>query len=74
MHDKSIRSWMEFHYLVGDLGEIRHLTEVHELGLFTKAEMLQAFDRAGFSEVEYDPDGLTGRGLYVARTDPGRST
>jgi len=63
-------SWMEFHYLVGDSEEIRHLREVHELGLFTEDEMLHSLRTAGFPEVDFDPNGLTGRGLYVARTDP----
>ncbi len=61
-------SWLEFHYLVGDARGIRHLREEHELGLFTKEEMIGALETAGFAEVEFDPQGLTGRGLYVARS------
>jgi SAM-dependent methyltransferase len=60
-------SWIEFHYLVGESSEIRHLKEVHELGLFTEAEMMEALTGAGFHEVDFDPEGLTGKGLYVAR-------
>ena len=63
-------SSMEFHYLVADPSEIRHLKEVHELGLFTETEMLEALQAAGFHEVEFDPQGLTGRGLYLARAHP----
>lgn len=60
-------SWLEFQYLVGDPEGIRHLKEIHELGLFTEDEMLDALRNAGFEEVRFDPDGLTGRGLYIAR-------
>jgi len=64
-------SWMDFQYLVADPHEIRHLREIHELGLFTVAEMHEALGAGGFREVEFDPQGLTGRGLYLARTDLG---
>ena len=64
-------SWLEFHYLVADFEGIRHLDEEHELGLFTQEQMLEALRGAGFEEVDFDADGLTGRGLYVARVgDP----
>ena len=43
--------------------------EVHELGLFTQAEMMASFQQAGLAAT-YDSSGLTGRGLYVARVDP----
>jgi SAM-dependent methyltransferase len=59
-------SWLEFHYMVADATGIRHLREEHELGLFTEAEMADALQGAGFDEVEHDPKGLTGRGLYLA--------
>jgi SAM-dependent methyltransferase len=58
-------SWLEFHYLVAGSEEIRHLREVHELGLFTEGEMMEAFRSAGFDPVVFDPDGITGRGLYT---------
>jgi len=61
-------SWLEFQYLVGEPSGIRHLKEVHELGLFTEEEMMEALLAGGFDDVEFDPKGLTGRGLYVART------
>lgn len=60
-------SRLHFHYLLGRETGIEHLAEVHELGLFTVAEMLEAFAAAGL-RAEHDPQqGLAGRGLYVAR-------
>jgi hypothetical protein len=55
-----------FDYEIEDHGEARQFSEVHELGLFTTEEMMQAFREAGLG-VEYDPAGLTGRGLFIAR-------
>jgi hypothetical protein len=36
------------------------------MALFTDEEYRQAFDAAGLS-VEHDPEGLIGRGLYIAQ-------
>jgi SAM-dependent methyltransferase len=63
-------SWCEFHYLLAANGEIRHETERHELGLFTRTEILSAFRDAGFG-AEYSSPGLSGRGIYVARPASG---
>ncbi len=60
-------SRLDFQYLVGEPGEIRHLRETHELGLFTREEMMGSLEAGGFEEVEFDSEGLTGRGLYLAR-------
>lgn len=54
-----------FDYEIDDHGEVRRISEVHELGLFTTEEMMQAFQDAGL-EVHHDPEGLTGRGLFIA--------
>ncbi|QIF02172.1 class I SAM-dependent methyltransferase [Roseimicrobium sp. ORNL1] len=59
-------SFMQFHYLVGRPEGVTHFTEDHELGLFTKAEMLDAFRNAGLKP-EHDEAGIFGRGLYFAR-------
>jgi SAM-dependent methyltransferase len=55
-----------FHYLRATAGGIEHYIETMRLGLFTRAEMTQAFVAAG-SQVRYDPVGLMDRGLYIAR-------
>jgi SAM-dependent methyltransferase len=57
---------INFHYLVGTCKGIQYFTERHELGLFTVNEMKNAFKETGFI-VKVDPEGLTGRGLYIAR-------
>ncbi len=60
-------SILELRYLVGRESGIEHLREVHELGLFTREEMGRCFASAGLRVVEYDAEGLMGRGLFVAR-------
>jgi ubiquinone/menaquinone biosynthesis C-methylase UbiE len=57
-------SLIEFEYLIGRPKGIEHCLEVHELGLFTKKEYLEAFRRAGLKAV-HDAQGLDGRGLYI---------
>ncbi|HEX6373563.1 MAG TPA: class I SAM-dependent methyltransferase [Longimicrobium sp.] len=56
-----------FVYMVGRPDGIEHWEDRHLLGLFTHQQMLDAFAAAGLEMVEYDPRGLIGRGLYVAR-------
>jgi SAM-dependent methyltransferase len=60
-------SRLSFDYEIADATGTRHASEIHELGLFTTAELAQAFRDAGL-DAEFDPKGLTDRGLYVART------
>jgi SAM-dependent methyltransferase len=62
-------SVIEFEYLIGRAAGIEHRREVHELGLFTAAELAQCFAAAGLRVVEHDREGLTGRGLFVARVE-----
>lgn len=57
-------SIIEFSYLVGTPAGIESLTERHELALFTDDEYRGAFTAAGL-DVDHDPEGLTGRGLYL---------
>jgi SAM-dependent methyltransferase len=56
-----------FHYLVLTSEGVERFEEPHELGLFTHEEYAAAFRAAGL-EVEHDPEGLMGRGLYVGRS------
>jgi SAM-dependent methyltransferase len=58
---------LTFSYLIGRAEGIEHFTEDHVLGLFTREQMMGAIRAAGLEVVEHDPQGLTGRGLYVAR-------
>lgn len=60
-------SILRFAYMVGTARGIVQWEDRHRLGLFTHAQMVDAFRAAGLEVVDYDPDGLTGRGLYVAR-------
>jgi SAM-dependent methyltransferase len=57
-------SRLECEYLVGTTAGIERRTEIHELGLFTQAQMEGAFRAAGFS-VAREPKGLRARGIYI---------
>ena len=59
-------SSFNLHHLIGTPDGTEHVVEHHALGLYTVDEMTVAFEAAGLA-VDFDPDGLTGRGLYVAR-------
>ena len=60
-------SRLHFEYDIDDHGTMKRVNEIHELGIFTTEEMMQAFHAAGL-DVEHDPEGLTGRGLFIARS------
>jgi SAM-dependent methyltransferase len=62
-------SILNFHFMVAASDGVRTFTETHRLVLFTDAEYRHALERAGL-RVDYDPVGLTGRGLYTG-TRPG---
>ena len=59
-------SRLHFEYDIVDHGRAYQASEVHELGLFSPDEMRSAFE-ANDLAVDFDPKGLIGRGLYVAR-------
>jgi SAM-dependent methyltransferase len=57
-------SYFDLHYLIGTPEGTEHFVERHELGLFETEEMQVALEDAGL-ETTYDPEGLTGRGLFA---------
>jgi ubiquinone/menaquinone biosynthesis C-methylase UbiE len=57
-------STIEFQYLIGTSEGIEHSVEIHELGLFTHKDYMDAFQAAKLN-VLHDPEGLDGRGLYI---------
>jgi SAM-dependent methyltransferase len=58
-------SRLRFDYEITDARGTRRTSELHELGLFSVAELTALFEAAGL-RVDYDSKGLTDRGLYVA--------
>jgi ubiquinone/menaquinone biosynthesis C-methylase UbiE len=59
-------SRLRFEYRIETPDGMRHASEIHELGLFTRDEMAAAFEASGL-RAGFDPAGLTDRGLWVAR-------
>jgi SAM-dependent methyltransferase len=57
-------SILNFHFMVAARDGVRTFSETHRLMLFTDDEYLRALERTRL-KVEYDREGLTGRGLYV---------
>ncbi|HVU12501.1 MAG TPA: class I SAM-dependent methyltransferase [Phototrophicaceae bacterium] len=57
-------SILAFEYLIGTPEGVVHLSERHELTLFSDAQYRAAFQGAGLS-VELATPGLDGRGLYI---------
>jgi len=61
-------SIVDLHHLIGTPEETVHFLEKHRLGLYTVDEMTAAFRESGLI-VRFDPEGITGRGLYVGRLE-----
>lgn len=60
-------SVLDFQYLIAEKGRgVRHATEQHRLAMFEGHEFSEAFSGAGL-EMDYDPKGLTNRGLYIGK-------
>jgi len=57
-------SIINFEYLIGSEQGIQHLKERHELGLFRHEELMDVFGSIGM-KVNYDTEGISGRGLYL---------
>jgi len=58
-------SHLRFLYALVDHEGLKSWESTETLTLFTRGEMLGAFEAAGLS-VDHDPGGLMGRGLYIA--------
>ena len=56
---------LELHHLVGTPAGVEHFVESLLVSLFTVQQYIDSFQAAGL-DVQHDPVGLRGRGLYVA--------
>jgi SAM-dependent methyltransferase len=58
--------WVELviHYLIGEGERIEHVTERHEIGLFSRVEYEEAMRVAGLT-TSFREDGPSGRGVFV---------
>jgi SAM-dependent methyltransferase len=57
-------SVLHFHYLVGTPEGVEHVTELHELGLFTQEQYYDAFQACGLT-THHEKEGLIGRGIFI---------
>jgi ubiquinone/menaquinone biosynthesis C-methylase UbiE len=64
---KGKMSFVDLQYLIGSPKRIEHLAEVHTLGLFTHAEYLDAFTRAGVRVTHYKKEPGN-RGIFIGQT------
>jgi SAM-dependent methyltransferase len=60
---------LTFEYTIHDGNDVRHSTELHELGLFTVQEQLEAFAAAGLS-ARHQSESPSKRGVFLARAQP----
>jgi ubiquinone/menaquinone biosynthesis C-methylase UbiE len=57
-------SILQFEYLIGTPDGVEHLSEQHELGLFSDEDYRAALRGAGL-ETTFETPGLDGRGIYI---------
>ena len=60
------RFTIDFHYLQGEGGKVRHFTETHVTTLFSRAQIMSAMEDAGLVDV-HRKDDFSPRGLLVGR-------
>lgn len=63
-------SVLDLHHLIGTPEGTEHVVEHHEMGLFETREMVAVMEGENLN-VEYDPEGLTGRGLFLGSREFG---
>ena len=63
-------SYFDLHHLIATPEGTEHIVEHHELGLFTTDEISAILSNSGLV-VTFDPDGLTGRGLFIGECPKG---
>ena len=63
-------SVFDLHYLIGTPEGTEHVVEHHEMGLFETREMVAVMEEENLI-VEYDPEGLIGRGLFLGSREFG---
>lgn len=59
-------SFVDLHYMIGSSKGVEHLTEVHTLGLFTHADYMDAFEKAGLHVTQYKKQPGN-RGMFIGR-------
>ena len=59
-------SILDIHYMVATREGVEEFSEIHEIGLFTEEEYLDAMTSAGLTGAHFR-DGFSGRGLYVGQ-------
>lgn len=63
-------SVFDLHHLIGTPEGTEHVVEHHEMGLFETQEMVAVMEEENLT-VEYDPEGLIGRGLFLGSREFG---
>lgn len=63
-------SIMDFHYLIATKDGVRRASETHRMALIAPEKMASHFKAAGL-RCRFDPEGLMGRGLFIARPAKG---